>query len=1076
MALKQAKKQVGLKASVADNIGIPKFPDTNIAAQIAKPISEAIDSFRAVAEADAATDFKVSFNEKSRDHYLQLQEKFKFDPDGMKNAVDSYSKNLIQSSPTVYKSYVSNILAQKNLANLGFATKNYRARNDAIALDGFQTSRTDNEDITSMQLSNIVDTDAPISNINSYTANTTFKNLNEIYGSAETSLVSTMRYSGNNLKKDLENDLKNTEVLRIVSSMKKLDKASAIKYITSYAQGNDQLKLTTDDLENIQDAQNPIFKKYENYVGNEFNRNSIVKSAMDLYENYNSDKIKSMMASKQTYDLEGLQEPGQPLHISNFQDGANSNSTEYVINTLDGVGKTQFNKIVKITQDNIKAQKIASDMIGGTQKDFIDETQKELVTSALLSRYGINNENITDVSNPNLAVAMEVLSKYNITPTAVIKKLNTKINVDYNNAGVIEEYKNKLSLYNFTKAKYPGLVIDNEFIYEEGNLMGALSMQDDATLASKLNSISKDIPQAKANKIKLEEHLGINAKDTVNIYKDLIKELDVNTDTNWLVKFFSDGKNPYADIFNAKSTTFGITTAGTLLTEPVKAKWLQHTITNLNHMNGSKEFDITSSSGKQMFRNAAMSALDAMNKEGYGATNFTGNNQIEIKKHPYEKEIGFMGQGFENSIIAIGNELESSLSEIEKRERFGVKDEGFEIPLTDMVINRKSVPNSISDIIKTEIDNGFENTIIEPTGTMNKFGKPNYHLKINHNGYTINLTEGNKFFDPTGFGGMQELTGKSASRKDLINTLTEEKYNEFEKTFGHLLDGNDGWQGFAKNVIFKTIKMGIEASDYKFYPDVPLLNDVPAEVKPFAFIFKTLGIDVDLKPYYAEGAKINNTINDTLSYDARIDANSKIIPKDKLIESVMPPHKMNYTEQNMSLKFRQHVYDNYQDTSLPLTFRTNNYMAVMKTDSAWVGEMTDVDTGNQAAVFASPIDSIRAGMRVMINNSTLINNNTTKRYGDEPTIGEILSTYAEDTDIYLEALEQKTEFSRDTTINFFNSTQVSKLIKFMIEHEMGSEAFNNYYPPENQLYLDAMILEGYDLGINSYGGKLGKVR
>ena len=393
-----------------------------------------------------------------------------------------------------------------------------------------------------------------------------------------------------------------------------------------------------------------------------------------------------------------------------------------------------------------------------------------------------------------------------------------------------------------------------------------------------------------------------------------------------------------------------------------------------------------------------------------------------------------------------------------------------------MVINRKSVPNSISDIIKTEIDNGFENTIIEPTGTMNKFGKPNYHLKINHNGYTINLTEGNKFFDPTGFGGMQELTGKSASRKDLINTLTEEKYNEFEKTFGHLLDGNDGWQGFSKNVIYKTIKIGIEASDYKFYPDVPLLNDVPAEVKPFAFIFKTLGIDVDLKPYYAEGAKINNTINDTLSYDARIDANSKIIPKDKLIESVMPPHKMNYTEQNMSLKFRQHVYDNYQDTSLPLTFRTNNYMAVMKTDSAWVGEMTDVDTGNQAAVFASPIDSIRAGMSVMINNSTLINNNTTKRYGDEPTIGEILSTYAEDTDIYLEALEQKTEFSRDTTINFFNSTQVSKLIKFMIEHEMGSEAFNNYYPPENQLYLDAMILEGYDLGINSYGGKLGKVR
>ena len=37
----------------------------------------------------------------------------------MKNAVDNYSKNLIESTPTVYKNYVSNIVAQKNLANLG---------------------------------------------------------------------------------------------------------------------------------------------------------------------------------------------------------------------------------------------------------------------------------------------------------------------------------------------------------------------------------------------------------------------------------------------------------------------------------------------------------------------------------------------------------------------------------------------------------------------------------------------------------------------------------------------------------------------------------------------------------------------------------------------------------------------------------------------------------------------------------------------------------------------------------------------------------------------------------------------
>ena len=110
----------------------------------------------------------------------------------------------------------------------------------------------------------------------------------------------------------------------------------------------------------------------------------------------------------------------------------------------------------------------------------------------------------------------------------------------------------------------------------------------------------------------------------------------------------------------------------------------------------------------------------------------------------------------------------------------------------------------------------------------------------------------------------------------------------------------------------------------------------------------------------------------------------------------------------------------------------------------------------------------------MINNSTLSPTETTKRYGDTPTIEEILGSYAEKTNIYLEALEEKTEFTRDTEINFFDSNQMYRLIKFMIEHEMGSEAFNKYYPPDRQQFLDAMIFEGYNRGINSYGGKLGK--
>ena len=488
-------------------------------------------------------------------------------------------------------------------------------------------------------------------------------------------------------------------------------------------------------------------------------------------------------------------------------------------------------------------------------------------------------------------------------------------------------------------------------------------------------------------------------------------------------------------------------------------------------MTGSKEIDINNDEGKQIFYKASVNALNKMNKAGYSATRFTGDSKVRIIKNSFEDKVGFSGQGFDNSIIAQGNYLKATLSKEDQIERFGSKD------TSGLFASTKLEPVDISEVIKQEIDNGYENTIIEPTGTLNKFGKPNYHLKINHKGTLISLTTGNNYFDPTGFSSNPLVSDKlPASRANLIQSLAQKKYDSFIQTYGHKFDNNSAYHDFAKKVIYGTIKLGIEASDYKFYPDIPGLNDVPAEVKPFAFIFKTLGIDADLEPYYGEAAKLNNEINDILSYDARIVSNTKIQPKDKDLEAIFPPYQTSYTQENIQKNFRQFAYEKYQDKSLPLTLRTNNYMAVMKTDSQWDGEMVDVSTGNQAAVFASPVDSIRAGVRVMINNSTLAPTNTTKNYSDTPTLGEMLKVYAVDSASYIASLESKTGFTRDTEINFFDSNQMMKIIKFMIEHEMGSDAFNKYYPPNNQLFLDGMIMEGYTKGINSFGGTLGKIR
>ena len=1072
MALKAGKKTVKLKPSLADNIGIPKFADTNIAAEISKPISEAIDSFRKVAEADAAVDFKVSFNNKTRDHYINLQDKFKFDPDGMKNAVDSFSKTTLANTPIVYRDYAANIIAQKNLANMNFATKNYRARNDQMVLDGFNESRSNFENDYIFQSENIVENNlGSVNDINNHTANTHFINLNEVYGSAGETLVATNRYSGIKLNKNLDEDLKNTEILRVYNIMRKLPTQKALTYFDSYMKGNDSAAIKVDNFEDANKLANPVFKKYEDYIRNPMNREDIGKEVLNLYEDHNGKTVSALTAGKTNYDLDGEKDVGGKLHAINFTDGKVSNAHDYMQVNFPGIKNTQYKDGIEYVQKNIDIGTKVNSALEGNKVQLMNDDESKLFTQHILARNGINNTNLTNVQNENLAVAIDILKRQDIVPEPIIKRLNTKVNADFNNPGMVKEFRENLSLYKYMKAQYPNLDVENAFIYEEANNLLAEGMSDDKLLGTRLNTLAGDAKNYTANKEKINTNLESNVSRVTKIYADIISDMDINTDTNFAVKFFLSEKNRYTDIFEPSGTTVLPTFASTLVTPEVRAVWLQHTLAVATHLNGGKEFDITNREGEDLFRQAASIALDRIDKAGYGATRFSYSGRTELVKDPYEKYGKVDGQGLENSIIAQANYLDSILSEEEKKERFGINiDTGLPI-----IGKTKLKANNIVDIVKTAIDKNMEGIVIEPTGTYNNAGTPNYHLKINHDGYTINLTEGVNYFDPTGFAGMSKIQNKNATRGTLINNLAEKKYKMFEQTYGHLLDGRP-YEDFAKGVIYKTIKLGIEASDYKFYPDIPLLNDVPAEVKPFAFIFKTLGIDADLKPYYDEGAKINNEISKHLSYDAQIEANSKLTTTDKKLEAAFPPHETEYTRTNVSLKFKNWAYSNYENKSIPLPMRTNNYMAVMKTDSAWNGEITDISTGNQAAIFSSPVDSIRAGLRVMINNSTLINNNTTKRYGNEPTIEEVLSVYAEDTSIYLTALEEKTSMTRDDVINFFDNNQMFDLIKFMIEHEMGSEAFNTYYPPGNQQFLDAMIMEGYNLGINSYGGKLGKIR
>ena len=1068
MALKQGKRTVKLKPSLADNIGIPKFPDTNIASEIAQPIASAIDSFRKVAEADAASAYKADFNAKTRDHYINLQEKFKFDPDGMKNAIDSYTQTTLANTPNIFKDYTTNILAQKNLASLNYATKNFRARNNQKALDLFTENRKGFENDFAFTISNIsednnLDDQSSIQTINNTTVNTHFLNLNEIYGTAKETLVDTNRYSGVKLGKNLDSDIKNTEILRVFSIMKSLPKNKALIYFGEYQKGNDQFEIKSENFEGNKQINNPIANQYRSYINNPLNREDISKEVLDLYEDFNGKNIKSLTESKKTYNIDQEQEIGGGLFIGKFENSNISNAEDYIDKTYPGIKSSQADSFIKIARDNIDIQTKVTEALNGKQVNLSKE-ERPLFTQAMFARYGINNENLTDVNNPDLAKMLTIMADQNIQPTAIIERLNIKQTSDFNSPGAVQNFRDNLALYNFTKTKFPALSIENSFIYEEANKLTPNGKADDKVLGTKLNNLAGDAKNYKVNLQNIETNLAANAPLVFDQFVGIVDKLDVNVDSNFFYKLATGKENPYVDVLQTKDTTFLPIRAKTLITPQVQSELLSRVKTELAMMVGASNFDLNTDEGKKLFDQATFQAFESMNLAGYGVTKYNskdpGRNMLTM--FPYERHGSVQGQGLDNSIIAIGEELKNTLSKSEQIDRFGA------------IIGKDRQPVNITDVIKTALDENRKNIVIEWTGTMDNNGKPNYHLKIVHEGTLINLTEGDNYFKP-GLEGIPEA-GKSSSREALITTLAQNKYDMFMQTFGHLLDGDSTAENLARKVIYGTIKTGIKASDYKFYPDIPFVDDVPAEVKPFAFIFKTLGIDVDLKPYYQQAAKIDAEIQENISYDERIQSNSKLSSTDKVLESAFPPHKTKYTRSNLSKKYKNFVYENYLDKSLPLTFRTNNYMAVMKTDSAWNGEMRDIDTGNQAAIFASPVDSIRAGVRVMINNSTLINNNTTKRYDDQPSIEEILTNYAEKSDVYLTALESKTDMTRDDIVNFLDSEQMYKLIGFMIEHEMGSEAFNRYYPPGERFFLNAMIKEGYEQGINSYGGKLGKLR
>jgi hypothetical protein len=727
----------------------------------------------------------------------------------MRNAVDSYSKTTIaNTSPGVFKNVAQNILAQKNLANMSYATTNFNAREDQKALDGWNLTKDQTMVDAGSHLETInMNPDLSVLDINSFIGNDLQKTMNHNYGGAESVLVNTNRYSGSQLKKDLDNDIIDLEVLRVFNIIKKSGDVEGNKYFLNYAAGQDSFPVTPDNVDN------PIFQKYAKDITDPFKRSQIITKVKSLYDDYNGKNINALKNAKTKYNIDRLQDAGSILDVNNFANGANANATNFVINSMPGISDTDFPRAVEIVNKNINVQKLVSKALEYEVIDnFEDNEQMELFKTALFRRYGINDENITDIENPDLATAMEILKNQNMEPTAVLKKINKDYNVNFKTPGMINDFKENLSLFNYIKAKdmFPYITIENEHIYNAANKIGLMSKESDEVVAEKLNNLMSNKGSLEENYKKVSDSIDNNIDVAINNMKWTIEMQDINTDTWWLKKIFNKKQNKFSHMFIPESTSLWY--KGLDMTPQVQQVWLDNIKTELAYINGASDIDLKTDEGKTQFYKASIQALHSMNKQGYSATRLNGTGKISMIKHGFEKEIGFTGQGFDSALMAQANYLKENLSPEEQIERFGFNPVGPS--------GKEQEPINISDVMKRVIDENYKNLIIEPTGTFNKEGKPNYHAKVLYDDKLISLTQGDNYFDPTGLRSNMLVEDLPDSRSQVMQEIATKKFDLFmEKGLGRFIDGDSGTEKWLQKFFYGTTKTMIEASDYRFYPD-----------------------------------------------------------------------------------------------------------------------------------------------------------------------------------------------------------------------------------------------------------------
>lgn len=1071
MALDTGKRKV-LKKTI--DTQVPYVPAKSYASIAFDSLKPTIDRIQADQEKTAQANYFYDFSIKTNEFFKQAKLDNQFDADAMKASVETYSKTLLEQTPPKYKIQAAAMLAQHSMDNINYAaTEKYKldlsnkAANREINWNNFNTQ-------TEFAMNTFTDNelDVGLTGINARFFNA-LKTTNELGKNDLENHVNTGDITLKAHDLNLREQTKAIAIARGFNIMKLMYKngmdVEAINWLSSLKNGIDKTPFPMDeDMKN-----NPVYKMYDYLMKDDDDREDIINKIYSKFKDFHHETLYGK-TEKPNVNLAQYYEPNQLLSKEMFKGGGkNGHDIAMSINGIEE-GDSNYKEIITyVNKMNAIQGKIAHAMQTQEIINFKDDDEKTLFAETVLANHGVHtiqmgmdvNGNFTD----SFMKAARLLKTQNIFAPQWKEYLKITDGVSYtNNEPMINDIKEKLATYKFltSEAMFPHWNEASDTLKwaaENGVLES-----DNVRAAQILDSYASIDWDKRYNQIVSSYRDGV---DNVDILWGLIN-LDLwgsdrldNQITKSIrsphafLKLFSNQSDPYHKILfsQANQTTWLQWDPAKIMPKDAKNAIESMFLSEMTLISSGDNFDIWSKENKHLRKKAWLRTMERLKNEDWGVEVNTLDGVPRFVKKPFWKEYGTLhNQDVYRAFYTDFHEMDAE----EQLSMFGT--------------------NKFDEAVDTYLKPWFDNRhrgdvrIATEATTYNYKGNTGYKLVISKGAEEIELAQN---FVPSHWDNILDKDAPSSSEQ-LVNHTANEVYQEFEKTeLYQFLDQTD--QEWAKRFIYGYIRNGLKIADTRVYPDWPLFNDVPAEIRPFKWLAHTFGFKGDLRQLAADAQLMNSIATKNIDFNKKIQMNTKLDDGEKVNNSLIPIEQMPYSENNLELHFKHQATENYANESLPLTYRTNNWTAI--TSSGWDNEIDlNYYRGKRKfAVFSHPKHSIRAAVKTILNHSLLTEKINGEKiptiYGAEPTIQEILEglPYAENLTSYYESLDAHTDFEKTDKIDLLNANQVHKFIKFIVRHEMGVKYFDNKF--KNDEYVNAIIYRGIRDAINSYNGALGKL-